>query len=220
MNTNISAGPSLLASPSPDKPSGLAGQFRRPTGALGWAIGHLMAVKNEGMNRLAVELLEVQPEDQVLEIGFGPGRAIRMLAARATGGFVAGVDLSEVMVKQAAKRNRKLIEAGRVELKQGGVSTLPYEYGRFTKVCAVNNYQLWPSQEHDLDEVRRVMKAGGLLVLCLRMKHPSRNFLVAPGFTEEEVEEVQGLVRWVGFHNVRTERRRLGREVTCVLANR
>jgi hypothetical protein len=52
------------------------------------------------------------------------------------------------------------------------------------------------------------------------MKHPARSFQLAPGFTEEEVEEIQGLVRWVGFRDVRTARRQLGREIACVLANR
>jgi hypothetical protein len=52
------------------------------------------------------------------------------------------------------------------------------------------------------------------------MKHPSRKFMVAPGFTQEEVEEVQALMRRAGFCNIQTERRQLGREVTCVMANR
>lgn len=222
MNTHIIAKPSSLQTPvlGACKHSGWTRQFGRPTGVLGWAIGHLMAVKNSQMNRLAVELLNVQPDDQVLEIGFGPGTAIQMLATRATKGFVAGVDLSEVMVKQAARRNRKFIKTGQVELRQGTVSNLPYEDGRFTKVCAVNNFYIWPTPEDDLKEVRRVMKEGGLLLLCLRMKHPSRSFMVAPGFTESEVEEVQGLLRRVGFRHVRTEVRQLRRGVTCVLANR
>jgi len=222
MNTSSNANPSPLESPAfgACKPSGWASQFKHPTGALGWFVGHLMAVKNAPMSQFAVEMLDVQPADHILEIGFGPGRAIQLMAARATRGFVAGVDISELMVKQAAKRNREFIGAGRVELKQGTVSSLPYESGRFTKVCAVNSFHLWPAQEHDLNEVKRVMREGGLLALCLRMKHPSRSFLVAPGLTEEEIEEVRGLVRWVGFRHVRIERRQLGREAVCVLANR
>ena len=55
------------------------------------------------MNRHAVGLLEVRPDDRVLEIGFGPGKQIQLPARRATAGLVAGVDLSEVMVEQATK---------------------------------------------------------------------------------------------------------------------
>jgi ubiquinone/menaquinone biosynthesis C-methylase UbiE len=187
---------------------------------MGQLVGHLMAYKNAGMNKFAVESLDPQPQDQVLEIGFGHGRAIRKIAEKAELGFVAGVDISDVMVRQAAKHNRELIRAGRVEVCQGSVSNIPYEYGRFNKVLAVNNYQFWPDPELNLDEVRRVLRDGGLLVLCLRMKDPAKLFQLAPGFTEEEVEEVAGLVRWVGFQNVRTLRRKTGREATCVLADR
>ena len=74
--------------------------------------------------------------------------------------------------------------------------------------------------QDDLKEVRRVMKEGGLLLLCLRMKHPSRSFMVAPGYTRSEVEEVKGLLRHTGLRVIRAVVCQLGREVTRMLANR
>jgi SAM-dependent methyltransferase len=124
------------------------------------------------------------------------------------------------MVRQAAKRNRDLIDAGRVEVSRGSVSDLPYEYARFNKILAVNNYQFWPSPEHNLSEIQRVLCEGGLLVLCLRMKVPGKTFQLAPGFTWDEVEEVVGLVRWVGFHEVRAISRNHAHDAVCVLAKR
>ena len=222
MNTQVNVNHPLIQSPrSTDcRAKGWKAQFACPTGRLGRLAGHLMAIKNAKMNRFAVETLDVQPDDQVLEIDFGHGRAIQAIAKRATIGFVAGVDLSDVMVEQTAKRNSEAIKAGRVELCQGTVADIPYEYARFTKVLAVNNYQFWPNPEHNLAEIQRVMRAGGLLVLCLRMKEPGKAFQLAPGLTEEEVEEIAGLVRWVGFHDVRTVQRRSGHLATCVLARR
>src|SRR5499426_1585103 len=201
------------------KASGLVSQFACPTGMLGRLVGRLMAVKNTRMNEFAVEMLDVQPDDQALEIGFGHGRTIRMIAERARAGFVAGVDLSDVMVRQAAKHNFELIVAGRAEVRQGSVADLPYECGRFTRALAVNNYQFWPNAELNLVEMRRVMREGGLLVLCLRMYSTSR-FALAPGFTEDEVAEVAGLVRWVGFHDLRIVKRNVGREASCVIARK
>ena len=201
------------------KASGWKSQFACPTGTMGRLIGRLMAVKNAQMNGFAVETLDVQPDDHALEIGFGHGRAIRMMADRARIGHVAGVDLSEVMVRQAAKYNLDHIVAGRVEVCQGSVANLPYEYGRFTKVLAVNNYQFWPNAELNLVEIRRVMREDGLLVLCMRM-HSTSRFALAPGFTEDEIADTAGLVRWVGFRDLRIVRRKVGREATCVVARR
>src|SRR5215207_10369885 len=94
-------------------------QFGRPHGFAGRLAGWEMALRpsNRKRNRWAVALLEVQPHDCVLEVGFGPGLAIRELVRRATDGLVMGIDHSEVMVRQAAVRNRAAVEQGRVELR-------------------------------------------------------------------------------------------------------
>ncbi len=221
MNTQINLNQPLIqpSSSTGCKASSLTSQFACPTGLLGVIVGRLMAVKNSKMNKFAVEMLDVQPDDQTLEIGFGHGRTIRMIAERAKAGFVAGVDLSDVMVRQAAKYNLDLIVSGRAEVCQGSVADLPYECGRFTKVLAVNNYQFWPNAELSLGEMRRVMREGGLLVICLRM-HSTERFALAPGFTEDEVADVAGLVRWVGFRDIRIVKRKVGREASCMIARR
>jgi ubiquinone/menaquinone biosynthesis C-methylase UbiE len=221
MNTQINLNqPRIQPSSSTGcKASSLTSQFACPTGLLGGGGGRLMAVKNAKMNEFAVEMLDIQPDDQALEIGFGHGRTIRMIAERAKAGFVAGVDLSDVMVRQATRYNLDLIVAGRAELCQGSVADLPYECGRFTKVLAVNNYQFWPDAELNLEEMRRVMREGGLVVICLRM-HSTKRLALAPGFTEDEVTDVARLVRWVGFRDIRIVKRKVGREASCVIARR
>jgi ubiquinone/menaquinone biosynthesis C-methylase UbiE len=221
MNTQINLNqPRIQPSSSTGcKASSLTSQFACPTGLLGGVVGRLMAVKNAKMNEFAVEMLDIQPDDQALEIGFGHGRTIRMIAERAKAGFVAGVDLSDVMVRQATRYNLDLIVAGRAELCQGSVADLPYECGRFTKVLVVNNYQFWPDAELNLEEMRRVMREGGLVVICLRM-HSTKRLALAPGFTEDEVTDVARLVRWVGFRDIRIVKRKVGREASCVIARR
>ncbi len=219
MSTRINVNPPIIHPPTGScLLHAVREQFARPTGRLGALAGHLMGWSNEAMNRFAVEMLDAQPTDQILEIGFGQGRAIRPLAERAAHGFVAGIDLSDVMVRQAARRNLDLILAGRVELCQGSVSDLPFEYARFDKVLAVNNYQFWPNAELNLTEIQRVMREDALLTLCLRLHAPGR--FAIPGFTHEQLEEIVGLLRWVGFRNITVEQRRLNRDIACVLARR
>ncbi len=198
------------------------GQFGQPTGAVRWVAGRLMARTNEPMNQVTFELLGVQPGDRVLEIGFGPGRLIHQIARRVTAGFVAGVDCSEVMVRQAARLNREFIQQRRVQLIQSTVSRLPFQDRWFTKACAVNSLQFWPAPAENLREVWRVLKLNGLLVLGLRMKNPARRFIGKVGFTEAEVQEVLHVVRGAGFRDVRTDVRHLSAQeaATYVLARR
>lgn len=205
--------------------TGWKAQFACPKGKLGWLAGHLMAAKNAGMNRFAVEMLNLQPESQLLEIGFGHGYGIQtaakqMTTTHTTTGFIAGIDISGVMVHQAAKRNQHFIKSGLVELSQASVANIPYEFARFDRVLAVNNYQFWPNAEHNLTEIQRVLSKDGLLVLCLRLKESNRMFRLAPGFEEQEVEEAEGLLRWVGFRGIRLVKRRVGYQAACLIAQK
>jgi SAM-dependent methyltransferase len=88
----------------------LAQQFRRPTGFLGRLAGFLFRINREGIE-WTISLIEVQPADHVLEIGFGPGHGIQQVARIATQGRVAGVDFSETMLRQASRRNAAAITA-------------------------------------------------------------------------------------------------------------
>ncbi len=94
------------------RPHGMAGQFGHPTGWRGALVGRLMAFKNQPMNRLAVDLLAAGAGDAVLEIGYGPGQAIRRFVRRTPAASIAGVDPSAVMLRQATRRNRRAIASG------------------------------------------------------------------------------------------------------------
>jgi ubiquinone/menaquinone biosynthesis C-methylase UbiE len=89
--------------------------------------GWLMAYRssNRQRNVWVVSLLDVQRDDRVLEIGFGPGIAIRELARLAADGRVCGIDHSEVMLRQASRRNADAIRRGAVDLRLGSVDALP-----------------------------------------------------------------------------------------------
>jgi ubiquinone/menaquinone biosynthesis C-methylase UbiE len=54
---------------------------------------------------LGQRLLEVGPNDRVLEVGFGPGVVIQCLSKLAAAGYAAGIDQSREMVEQARARN-------------------------------------------------------------------------------------------------------------------
>ena len=148
-------------------------QFSGPTGPLGRIAGRLMARMNGPLNDWVVELLELAPGDRVLEVGFGPGLAVEKIAARLREGRVVGVDHSELMRRQATRRNRAAIAAGRVELRVGTAAALPVEDARFTHAFAVNSLQFWPDLPAALAELQRVLIPQGRLVLALRMRRES-----------------------------------------------
>jgi SAM-dependent methyltransferase len=91
-------------------------QCRKPSGWLGQLMGSLMNWRHQPLSRWTIELMDIQPHDSVLDIGCGGGMTIKEMARIATGGFVAGVDYSEVMVRQALKCNAATVGAGLVAI--------------------------------------------------------------------------------------------------------
>jgi ubiquinone/menaquinone biosynthesis C-methylase UbiE len=140
--------------------------FGRPQGVLGRLGGIIMARMNRNIAVRAIELLHVQAHDRVLEIGFGPGVGVELLASLVLSGRVDGVDYSEEMVRQATFRNAAAIDANRVGLRQGSVEDLLFENGTFDKVLAINSMQVWPNAVTGLREIQRVMKRGGRVALA------------------------------------------------------
>jgi SAM-dependent methyltransferase len=194
----------------------LVRQAHHPRGIAGWAIGRMFAHRpsNRRRNIWAVSLLDVRPTDRVLEIGFGPGIAIAELAARATRGHVFGVDHSQAMVRQAARRNAAAVRAGRVHLTRASVERLPSFGGPLDAVLAVNSMGFWPDPVERLGELRRLLRPGGRIALVSQPR--------CPGATRETTvraaRELQDSLTEAGFTGLRVETLDLAPPVACVLA--
>jgi ubiquinone/menaquinone biosynthesis C-methylase UbiE len=166
--------------------------FGRPRGILGRLGGIIMSRMNEACGAWVTELLEVRPNDSVLEVGFGPGVTIGRLSKLASRGNVDGVDLSHEMVEQASARNATAIRNGRVDLQRGSVDGLPFDDNSFDKVLAINSMQVWPDAAAGLREIRRVMKPAGRLALGFTVysgqpNEGSTELLTAAGFANARV---------------------------------
>lgn len=183
--------------------SSLVQQFGNPSGPLGVLAGLIMRMResNRVRNRRTVELLDVQPEDRVFEVGFGPGLAVAHVAELATAGKVVGIDHSELMLREARRRNAKVIRAGRVELLLGAADALPRFEQRFDKVFAVNVYMFWNDPVSVLEGLRNVMNPGGVIAITLQ---PRRAGATADD-TEAAAERISTSLRAAGFVDVRTE---------------
>jgi SAM-dependent methyltransferase len=188
-------------------------QFALPHGALGRLAGRTMAFANAGMNRFTVECMAVTPTDQILEIGFGPGELIERLTRLVPDGLVAGIDPSETMLAQAVARNRAAVEAGRVDLRLGSISAIPFADRRFDAVCTVNTIYFWPNPAADLAEVRRVLRDGGQVFITFRVKRLRDGRWVVstrmPAFHDRSIRGVRDLLREAGFEDIRGRLRRL-----------
>jgi ubiquinone/menaquinone biosynthesis C-methylase UbiE len=185
----------------------IAGQYRRPTGLVGRWIGQKMVEQHRPENLWTVDLLDVQPADHILEIGFGGGFAIEQVAQHLTYGQISGVDFSGTMVHTASRRNQRAINAGRVNLRQGDAAKLPFQEATFDKVFSINCLYFWTEPLAALQGIYRVLKPGGMLVITLLLteRWPGEIPTPTPTFRAYSGAELRDLVSRAGFINTRLE---------------
>lgn len=140
-------------------------QYPCPQGVMGRVAGELMVHQHGKETAWTVAAADVQPADRVLEIGFGAGKAIEMLAEKTSRGSVAGIDRSATMVKRARARNRRAVRAGRVTLQQGDAAHLPFGEQQFDKVISIHTFYFWSEPAVILAEIFRVLKPGGMCII-------------------------------------------------------
>jgi SAM-dependent methyltransferase len=190
-------------------------QFGRPTGFSGRVVGWIMASRssNRRRNVWAVSLLDVQHRDRVLEIGFGPGIAIREISRLAAEGYVCGLDHSEEMVRQAARRNAAGIRTGRVELRLGSVDQLPAFAKPFDKVLSVNAIMFWEQSIDRLKSLRAVMRPGGRIAIAHQPRGPEATDATAAA----KGDAIAAALTRAGFSEVQVRTMTLKPAVVCAI---
>jgi ubiquinone/menaquinone biosynthesis C-methylase UbiE len=187
----------------------LAAQLRQPSGLFGKIVmGDLLNKGNEKINHLAVETLDIQPPDRVLDIGFGGGVTIEKMVKLIDTGKICGVDFSEPMVKQAKQKFKSLIESGKVSIEFADVNHLPFDDNTFDKVCTVNTIYFWEEPLIGLREIKRVLKSGGRLVVGIRSADKMKDLpFTQHNFRLYAPEAVRDLLVGSGFSGVSIDHR-------------
>jgi ubiquinone/menaquinone biosynthesis C-methylase UbiE len=123
-----------------------------------------------------LELANVRPGEDVLEVATGTGVQLVRLARANPGGRTAGVEVSKGMLAQTRRRLEDAGLAGEVEVIEGSALELPIADESFDLI--VNGYMLDLLPRDDipraLAEFKRVLRPGGRLVLSNMTKGERR----------------------------------------------
>jgi ubiquinone/menaquinone biosynthesis C-methylase UbiE len=181
----------------------LVRQFAKPSGIVGHLAGIVMERRpsNRQRNLRTLEILEIQPDDSVLEIGVGPGFAFARAVERASRGRLIGVDHSEVMLRRAARRVAPAIAAGRAELLLTPAEELELPEGSVDKAYAVNVFMFWRDPEAVLRRLLPVLRPGGRLAIT----HQPRQPRATSDDTRRDADRIAAALVAAGFATVRAE---------------
>ncbi len=125
-----------------------------------WAMDARGAGLEDGhidVTRQIIEMMPLQPQSYVLDLGCGMGWATRLLATRVTQGHAIGIDISDQMIAQAKAVN----PPPNVDFQVASASTLPFSDNYFDYVLSVESLYYYPDLLVALKEVVRVLKPQG-----------------------------------------------------------
>jgi ubiquinone/menaquinone biosynthesis C-methylase UbiE len=172
-------------------------------GIAGLLAGLSMLPGRRSVARLAVELTRTGPADRVVDVGCGPGSAVR--AAARMGATVYGVDPAPVMLTLA----RAITLRGRgISWLEGTAEEVPLPDDSVTVLWSIATVHHWRDIDSGLSEALRVLEPGGRVLALERRSRPGARGLASHGWTADQADAFAERCRTSGFANVRVEEHR------------
>jgi len=155
--------------------------------------------------RLACEVTDVSAADRVVDIGCGPGGAVREAARR--GARATGVDPAPVMLRLARFFTR---DAG-IAWAEGTAESVPLPDGSATVLWSLATVHHWQDVGVGLGEAHRVLAPGGRLLAVERQAQPGATGLASHGWTRQQAESFAAQCRTAEFADVTVGQHSRGR---------
>ena len=139
---------------------------RKPVGFGGTIMVRLMNVCHSPIATWGFSKLTMRDNLNILDIGCGGGKNIATWLRKSKNSHVTGLDYSEVSVAESSKKNKWAIKRNRCEILHGNVAEMPFSDNTFDCVSAFETIYFWPGLEECFTEVNRVLKHGGIFMVC------------------------------------------------------
>ena len=111
----------------------------------------------------AVELLNIKPTQNILEVGCGAGLLAEQIACRLTTGKLIAIDKSSLMLKKAKKRNNEFIDKGISEFLEADFAKSQLQQFFFDSIVAFNVPVFLKNPVRELHLIRHIIKPQGKL---------------------------------------------------------
>ncbi len=184
-----------------------AQQFRKPSGLLGLDAANFMRNNNRGYIARVCDILDIQDDDILLEIGCGAGYAVKSIAGSNSLCRVDAIDFSALMLKRARKNVSRYIDSGRVRIFDGEFGAFGLFDTVYSKIFAINVIYFWDDLSPIFSKIFKLLKPGGHFVIFMSSPERlrARPFTADMVFNKYSITEVRAALLKVGFLTVMHE---------------
>jgi len=144
----------------------IAKHLTTPAGFGGRVVSFFMNRQNRPLYEEAIRVMALANGENILDIGCGNGYVLNIIAKRYNGTFT-GIDISESIINAAKKRNEKYIANGTMTLACQDLRTMDFADSTFSKAYTINTVYFWDSLDSTMNEIKRVLKPGGIFINTL-----------------------------------------------------
>ncbi|WP_233494598.1 class I SAM-dependent methyltransferase [Exiguobacterium sp. RIT594] len=174
-------------------------QYAHPTGRFGTYIGEKMVRQHQPETEWTIELLTVQKDDSILELGCGAGYAIERLVHQTDAKQITGIDSSSAMLRSVQKRNKEAIQSKRVHVLYGDLNKLAFQSEQFDKVFTIHTLYFWENISGTLAALYHALKPGGHFVITFC---DGKNDVIWAGVRDLVQDELLPAARKHGFSDI------------------
>ena len=183
----------------------IGSQFGNPRGFVGKVCCVLMNIINKAMYKNTVSVMNISPDENMLDIGYGNGYLLNCVYKK-TKAKLYGIDISEDMKIQATKRNKKALSDGKLFLDIGDCCDLKYSDDFFEAITSINTVYFWEDTVKGLSEIHRTLKSGGSFYNVVYTKEwLDKLSYTEKGFKKFETDELAALGKTAGFENIQVK---------------
>ncbi|MFX1251933.1 MAG: class I SAM-dependent methyltransferase [Promethearchaeota archaeon] len=129
-------------------------------------VGGVLSNLHLGGDQATQELLkmcQIKSTSEVLDVGCGTGETACEISKK-YGAKAIGVDISEIMIRQAKKRAKKQKLEGKVEFRVADVFDLPFADNAFDVILLESVLTALPGDKKKaLSELKRILRPGGYI---------------------------------------------------------
>jgi ubiquinone/menaquinone biosynthesis C-methylase UbiE len=168
--------------------------FGNPNGIGGKITTKIMNIMNKNQYKAIFNNINLEPNNNVLDIGFGNGYLINKLFKKNIPINIYGIEISNNMLNNVSQKNRQIIEEGKLKLFLEDISKTSFEENIFDKIYTVNTIYFWNELEKSFSEIKRILKPKGIFLNVIYTKEYLNKIIYTKyGFKKYTVEEIKDI---------------------------